>query len=176
MIKHTTEKLDASQVRKALNLLKSIEEEGVKDLRNDLKTRLSPFATQISNAAPSVSEPPLSGMKYGRLGWGPRKGTVGFTPGKNRANAANLVAIRVQSVPVSGQAGFMFAELAGTRSGGVTPEGRNFVSVLNSRFPITGKGGRFFYKQFRLLRPDIVKLAESILNRTFDKIDAELNK
>jgi hypothetical protein len=115
-------------------------------------------------------------MRYGRLGWGPRKGVVGFTPGKNRANATNLVAIRIQSVPLSGQAGFMFAELAGTRSNGFTPEGQNFISVLNSRYPMTGKSGRFFYRQFRLLRPDIVKLAESILNSTFEKIDAELNK
>lgn len=176
MLKHTTDTVDATQVRRALSLLKSIEEEGVKDLRNQLKTRLSPLATQISNAAPPVGEPPLSGMRYGRLGWGPRKGVVGFTPGKNRANATNLVAIRVQSVPLSGQAGFMFAELAGTRSSGSTPEGQNFISVLNSRFPLPGKGGRFFYKQFRLLRPDIVKLAESILNSTFEKIDAELNK
>jgi hypothetical protein len=175
MIKHTTEKLDASQVRRALTLLKSIDEEAVKDLRTDLKTRLSPLATQIANAAPPVSEPPLSGMaNRGRLGWGPRKGTVGFTPGKNRANATNLVAIRVQSVPVAGQAGFMFAELAGTRSGGLTATGANFVSVINQRAPLTGKGGRYFYKQFRLLRPDIVKLAESILNGTFARIDAEL--
>lgn len=176
MIKHTTEKLDASQVRRALNLLKSIDEEAVKDLRTDLKTRLSPFATQIANAAPPAGEPPLTGMaNNGRLGWGPRKGTVGFTPGKNRANATNLVAIRVQSVPVSGQAGFMLAELAGTRSNGFTNSGANLVSVLGQRAPLTGKGGRYFYKQFRSLRPDIVKLAESILNKTFARIDAELN-
>jgi hypothetical protein len=177
MLKHTTDKVDATQVRRALAILRSIDEQSVKDLRTDLKTRLSPFATQIANAAPSPSDPPLSGMaNAGRLGWGPRKGTVGFTPGKNRANAANLVAIRVQSVPVSGQAGFMFAELAGTRSGGLTASGRNFVSVINSRAPLAGKGGRYFYKQFRLLRPDIVKLAESILNGTFARIDAELNQ
>lgn len=178
MLKHTTDKVDATQVRRALQLLKSIDEEGVKDLRTDLKTRLSPFATQIANAAPPVGEPPLSGMaNAGRLGWGPRRGTVGFTPGKNRQNAKNLVAIRISPVPIAtGQAGFMLAELAGTRSGGVTPSGRNLVSVLAGRAPLSGQGGRYFYKQFRLLRPDIVKLSESILNTTFARIDAELNK
>lgn len=178
MLKTTTEKLDANQVRKALRLLKSIDEEAVKDLRKDLKTRLSPFATQIANAAPPPTSPPLSGMaNKGRLGWGDRRGSVGFTPGKNRANANNLVAIRISPVPIAtGQAGFMLAELAGTRSSGLTPSGQNLVSVLGARAPLPGKGGRYFYKQFRLLRPDIVKLSESILNSTFDRIDAELKK
>lgn len=178
MLKTTTQKLDANQVRRALRVLKSIDEEAVKDLRTDLKTRLSPFATQINNAAPPANTPPLSGMaNAGRLGWGNRRGTVGFTPGKNRQNANNLVAIRISPVPIAtGQAGFMLAELAGTRSSGFTPSGQTFISVLNARAPIQGKGGRFFYNEFRKLRPDIVKLSESILNSTFNRIDAELKK
>jgi hypothetical protein len=37
-----------------------------------------------------------------------------------------------------------------------------------------GKGGRFAYNRFRLLRPDAVDIAVGIVNRTVKKLDKKL--
>jgi hypothetical protein len=167
-----TPTLDARQVRAVIKELRGIDQQIVKDLRSDLRSQLAPVATQIAGAVPV--DPPLSGFRNnGATGWSPVKGKVGFTPGKSRNNAKNLVAIRVD--PVGGKRGLYIAELAGSRSAGSTPSGANLISVLNSRSPMNGRGGRYAYKQFRFLRPDVVKIAERILNATFAKIDRKID-
>ena len=166
-----TATLDASDVRAALRELRKIEPDSVKDLRKDLRSKLVPFAAQIASTVPI--DPPLSGLaNNGATAWSPVKGKVGFTPGKNRVNATNLVAIRID--PLNKKRGLYIAELAGSRSGGSTPQDGNLISVLNQRRPMKGRGGRFAYAQFRLLRPDILKTAERILNNTFARIDRRL--
>lgn len=168
----TTAKLDAVQVRAVLRELKNIDPESVKDLRKDLRSRLVPFAAQIASVVPV--DPPLSGLaNNGATAWGPVAGKVGFTPGKSRRNAKNLVAIRID--PINKKRGLYIAELAGSRSAGATPQGANLISVLNQRKPMKGRGGRFAYNQFRLLRPDILKTAETILNETFARINRKIN-
>jgi hypothetical protein len=81
------------------------------------------------------------------------------------------VSIRVQPKATRG---VYIAELAGSRSSGYTTAGQNLISILNSRFPMKGKGGRFIYSKFRLLRPDVVRIAEGILDRTFKKLEQSL--
>jgi hypothetical protein len=48
------------------------------------------------------------------------------------------------------------------------------IDVLNQRFPMRGKGGRFAYTKFRTLRPDAVKLATSIVESAVAKINRKL--
>jgi hypothetical protein len=38
-----------------------------------------------------------------------------------------------------------------------------------------GKGGRFAYKQFRFIRPDVVRIATDILNDTFKDLERMLD-
>lgn len=167
-----TPTLDAKQVRAVISELRKIDQQIVKDLRADLRSQLTPVAAQIANAVPV--EPPLSGFRNtGATGWSAVKGKVGFTPGKSRTNAKNLVAIRID--PIGGKRGLYIAELAGSRSAGSTASGANLISVLNSRSPMKGRGGRYAYKQFRFLRPDVVKIAERILNKTFEKLERKIS-
>ena len=167
-----TGKLNAADVRAALRELRKAEPESVKDLRKELKSKLVPFAAQIASTVPI--DPPLSGLaNNGATAWSAVAGKVSFTPGKNRVNATNLVAIRID--PLNKKRGLYIAELAGSRSAGATPQGANLISVLNQRRPMKGRGGRFAYNQFRLLRPDILKTAERILNDTFAKIDRKIS-
>jgi hypothetical protein len=160
-----TPKLNADDVRRALKALKEIDPQIVKDLRKELRTRLSPIAQQVAQAVPN--EPPLSGLGSQ---WSRVKGKVSLTPGRSKKTGNALVSVRVD--PVSGR-GLYIAELAGSRSTG-TGTGRNLIEVLNQRKPMKGRGGRYVYAQFRLLRPDVIVIAEKILNDTFSKLEKEL--
>ena len=164
--------LDAKQVREALKALKAIDANIVKDLRKDLRSNLAPIAKQVADAVPLA--PPLSGFaNAGATGWSTVTGKTSFTPGRSRFGSAtsSLESIRVQPKATRG---VYIAELAGSRSSGYTTAGQNLISILNSRFPMKGKGGRFIYSKFRLLRPDVVRIAEGILDRTFKKLEQSL--
>lgn len=164
--------LDAQQVRAVLKELRNIDPQIVKDLRKELRSDLLPIAQQIVSAVPNNA--PLSGFNNnGTTGWSALKGKVSFTPGKSRRMANSLVSIRVEQT--GAKRGFYITELAGSRSAGKTPQGNNLITVLNSRWPMKGRGGRYAYKQFRLLRPDVVKIAERILNATFAQIDRKVS-
>jgi len=162
--------LDGEQVRKALKALKAIDENSVKDLRRELRSQLSPIAKQVADAVPKA--PPLSGFaNAGATAWSTVTGKTSFTPGKSRKTGNSLVSIRVQPKAARG---IYIAELAGSRSSGYTVAGQNLIAVLNSRAPMKGRGGRFIYSKFRMLRPDVLRIAEGILNKTFEKLEKSL--
>jgi hypothetical protein len=165
-------KLDAKQVRAALKALKAIDETIVKDLKTDLKGQLTPIARQVADAVP-VS-PPLSGFaNAGATGWTKVTGKTSFTPGRSRyGGASSLVSIRV--APPKNSRGIYIAELAGSRTLGATGAGQNLIAVLNQRQPMIGRGGRYIYAKFRMLRPDVVRIAEGILDSTFKKLETFL--
>lgn len=167
-----TPTLDAAEVRNVIKHLRSIDDEAVKRLRAELKSGLSPIVSQIVEAVPE--NPPLRGFSTaGATGWAKVRGATGFTPGKNRQNAKNLVAIRI--TPAGDKRGLFIAELAGSRSAGSTPQGANLIAYLNRRAPMKGRGGRYAYAKFRLLRPDIVNIAARILNKTFAQIESRIS-
>lgn len=162
--------LDAQQVRQALKALRAIDQDSTKLLRADLRSQLAPIAKQVADAVPVA--PPLSGFaNAGATQWSTVTGKTSFTPGKSRKVGNSLVSIRVQ--PKAGR-GIYIAELAGSRSSGYTQAGRNLIAVLNSRAPMTGKGGRFIYSKFRMLRPDVIRIAEGILDKAFKKLESSL--
>jgi hypothetical protein len=163
--------LDAAQVRAVIKQLRNIDPEIVKDLRKELRSNLSPIAQQVAASVPT--EPPLSGFaRSNATAWAAVTGKTSFTPGKSRKGGNSLVSVRVE--PRNGARGVYIAELAGSRSSGKTPQGSNLITVLNQRSPMKGRGGRYIYAQFRMLRPDVVGIAERILNKTFAKIERSL--
>lgn len=165
------EPVDARQLRTVLKVLKTIEPDVQKKLGQDLKNKLQPIANQIASSVPSQS--PLIGMNNdGRTGWGPVRGKTSFTPGRGRRNATNLVAIRVDAGERS--VGAVIAELAGSRTSGKTASGRAMIEKLNREKAMKGKGGRYAYNQFRLLRPDILRIATDIINGTFKSFEGML--
>ena len=166
-----TPQVGAEGIRKALAILRESEETVVKDLRGELRAKIGPLAKQTAEAVPS--RPPLSGMgNNSPTGWSTVRSSVAVTPGRSRKTGNHLVSIRV--TPRGKQRGVYIAELAGSRSGGTQARGRRLIDVLNQRYPMKGKGGRFAYNKFRTLRPDAVKLAVDIINRTVKKLDKKL--
>lgn len=166
-----TPQVGAEGIRKALAILRDSEETVVKDLRADLKAKIGPLAKQTAEAVPT--RPPLSGMgNNSPTGWSTVRPSVAVTPGRSRKTGNHLVSIRV--TPRAKQRGVYIAELAGSRSGGTQARGRRLIDVLNSRYPMKGKGGRFAYEKFRTLRPDAVDMAVDIINRTIKKLNKRL--
>jgi hypothetical protein len=166
-----TPQVGAEGIRKALAILKETEPTVIKDMRADLRGKLSNIAKQTAAAVPT--RPPLSGMgNPGPTGWTTVRASISATPGRSRKTGNHLVSIRI--TPRGKQRGLYIGELAGSRSGGTQARGRRLIDVLNSRFPMKGRGGRFAYNKFRLLRPDAVRIATGVLNNTVQKLDKKL--
>jgi hypothetical protein len=172
-----TTSIGAENIREAIKELKALDDTLLKAMRKDLRNSLSPFTKQIADAVPST--PPLSGFgdgdfgHSGETGWSQVKASASFTPGRSRKSGNKLVSIKVNAG--NKKRGVYIAELAGSRSNGFTPQGRNLIKVLNERDPMKGKGGRYAYSKFRLLRPDIVILAVMIVNKTIGKVNRKIN-
>ena len=153
----------AEGVRKMIAELKKISPELVVELRKELRSGLKPQAQAVAAAYPS--KPPLSRMgRPGDLQWSAVRATVSITPGRSRRyrQTSNLVSIRAAGRP---DAGVNMAELAGSRSKGYSKQGRIMIAVLNERFPMKGRGGRFAFNAFRQNRDEVVQIADGIIRR-----------
>ena len=167
-----TTSIDQQGLREALKELKQLDENAIKDLRANLRTGLGPAATAIAGSV--QVEAPLSGMNNkGRLGWSAVRNSVSFTPGKSKKSGNSFLAT-IKITGKSKKGGFEMAELAGSRTKGVTASGRAMIRGLNARYPMIKRGGRFTYAKFRELRPQIEKLAIKILKQTTDKVNKRL--
>ena len=143
--------IEGADFRSALTMLKTVDPDMVKDLRKSLRSALGSEARQIAGAMPTT--PPLSGMA-----WPSRfSGTVVLSPGRRRrGGVSSLVGLRVRGNP---DAGFRMAELAGSRSSGVTPQGRAMIANL----PGSARGGRFAYAKFMKDRANLLRKAERVI-------------
>jgi len=167
-----TPKIEAENIRSAIKELRALDSTLVKNLRKDLRSKISPITKQVAEAPPT--DPPLSGFgNTSRTGWSDFVGKLSFTPGRSRKTGNHLVSIRVQ--PRDTRRGLYLAELGGSRSRGQTNRGRAMIRNLNQRFPMKGKGGRFAYAKFRLLRPDAIRIAVEIVNNTIIKVNRKIN-
>ena len=167
-----TPKVNAEKIREAVGELRAIDKALVSELRKELRGKISPFARQIADNVPT--DPPLSGFgNTGATGWSDVTPKISFTPGRSRKTGNHLVSIRIQ--PRAARRGLYIAELGGSRTRGVSNRGRAMIRNLNQRYPMKGKGGRFAYTKFRLLRPDAMRIAVEIVNRTIGEVNRRIN-
>lgn len=173
----TTIELNAADVRRALAAMKNLDEKAVLALRKGLRTSLQTFATQIANEAGIERGVSHRGFMHGKAtGAAPRmEGKVSFTPGRPLRGGGwtPLLSLQIGTKP-SFYRGQYIAELAGSVTQGVTAQGKNLVRILNQDKAMKGRGGRFLYDKFRLLRPDIISRAEKALKPLFEKLGREL--
>ncbi len=172
----STPSIEANAVREAINELKALDNNLVKEMRKELRTKISPFAKQIADAVPAT--PPLSGFgdgdfgHSGATGWSTVRPAISFTPGRSRKTGNHLVSVRV--VPRNNKRGVYIAEMAGMRSRGRTAQGQALIKNLNARTPMKKRGGRYAFNKFRTLRPDVVVLAVSIVNGLITKVNRRI--
>ena len=161
--------IEGADFRSALQMLKTVDPDIVKDLRRSLRSAVGPNAKAIAAAMPTT--PPLSGMaNRGRLAWpGNFSGTVVVTPGRGRKGVSNLVGLRIRGNP---DAGFRMAELAGSKSRGSTAQGRAMIANL----PGNARGGRFAYARFVKDRANLIKKAEQVIESFVGRLNKRLER
>lgn len=162
--------VDGASIRLAMKELDNINPELKKTMKKELATELESIANEIKSSVPSTA--PLSGMvNNGRLRYGKvRKPLVSVTPGRSK-RGVSFISIKVGASP---EAGFQMAELAGSRNQVKTRQGANFIKVMNERYPMRGKGGRFAYTTFRQLRPEVIAKATAIVERYMALVNRKL--
>jgi len=166
-----TPSVNAEKIREAIKELRDLDPATVRELRKELRGKISPLAKQVAQNVPSV--PPLSGFgNTGATGWSDVVPKISFTPGRSRKTGNHLVSIRIQ--PRAARRGLYIAELGGSRTRGQTNRGRAMIRNLNDRYKMKGRGGRFAYSKFRSLRPDAIDLARSVVLRYTQKVNRRL--
>lgn len=161
--------VDGASVRRAISLLKDLDVNAQKNLAKEMRGALGTYAQTIAHDVPTTA--PLSGMgrDLGRLRWGQvRKPTVSLTPGKSRGGMKALVSIRINVNP---EAGYKMAELAGSKMRITQKRGEIMIRRLEERFPYKGKAGRFAFKRFRSVRPEIIEEAIKIFDKYFEIVN-----
>lgn len=151
----------------ALRVLKEVEPTVTTDLRNKLKSQLADDASQLANAMPVT--PPLSGLGKSP-GYRQPKAKVSFTPG---GKGNRLVSINLDA-GINGR-GFYIAELAGTRMQNLSRRGMALIRNLNDKRMIRGRGGRYAWPQFLMMRPEIYKKAEKVIQDTLSDLEKKIN-
>jgi hypothetical protein len=155
--------------------LRGMDRKAVNKLKAVMRQTIMPVAKEIASTVPDKA--PLSGMERSRLKYGgssvngvtrwagvPRA-SVSFTPGRARAGATRLLAMKFTGgTRGAGGIGFDYAELAGSssRAGAqfsrvyerdgipglqhrINGQGRAFNQGIRASKPIKGKGGFFVY-------------------------------
>lgn len=165
--------VDSRSLNAGLKKLKTLDADVIKDLRATLKVTVGPYAAAIAAAVPSA--PPLSGFaNNGDTRWARVTGTVNLTPGRSKKTGNHLLSIRIK--PAKEKRGVYIGEMAGMRTSGKTSAGRHLINVLNQRYPMVKRGGRWAFDKFRRTRPEFVKLAVLSVKLTTDKINKDLVK
>lgn len=168
--------VSAENLKTVLRELSKVDPNLRKELRSEMKTRLEPEKNRLAAQIPSAA--PLSGFA-GRganppFKWSKPRGTV-MTPLAKRSRKPGfypVVSIRFRS---SGRnAGFEIMELAGSKSSGLTSQGRAMIQNLNARYPMRGGLGRFVIPEWKNFQGDAEKIAKDILVKFADKVNRRL--
>lgn len=128
-----------------------------KKVARELRTALQGPAAKVVAAFPR--EAPMSGMT---ARWGYVKSTIRTNPNAPDGRAIALIGIAGEDKGFNRTVAI--TERAGSRSPGLTPWGRKMTSVLQDRYPLVGKGGRFIWKAWLKYRPEAVRAVLTILD------------
>lgn len=124
-----------------------------RDLRGVLKGPASSIVADFPDA-------PMSGMVPR---WGRVKASIRTNPNSKNGRAIAVIGIAGETKGFNRLVAI--TERAGSRTPGLTPWGRKMTSVLQDRYPLVGKGGRFIWKSWLKHRPRAVGGAIGILNK-----------
>jgi len=180
--------IDSSKLRLVARKVKEIDPSIRKELLQNLKKQLVPYANDIANDVPtlgSIGRVRGFGSHSGRTSWSPVKASVHITPGGGTGSAA-----RIEVFGTTNRAAFKIADLAGTKNeygdgnyskGGLQPyfingQGRDMVSALTKvkRLSAGGKGGRFAWAGFMKYRPRFLDNVVQEMNRYAQKVGERL--
>jgi hypothetical protein len=167
--------IDSSMLREAAKQVKEIDVEIRKRLIRDLKSDIKPVGNAIAKAVPNLGRTgDMRGFgNSGDTAWNPVRASVHVTPGGGKGSLARF---EIYGSPK--RRALKIADLAGTRSGGFTPQGRALVENLQRKYPLSagGKGGRFAWANFMKERPELVSKVVNRLDIYCREIEAKIGR
>lgn len=168
--------VSAENLKTVLRELSKVDPNLRKEMRSEFKSQLESTKNGLAGGIPPAS--PLSGFA-GRSAsqpfrWSKPRGTV-MTPLAKRTRKPGfypVVSIRFKS---SGRnAGFEIMELAGSKSSGLTSQGRAMIENLNKKYPMRGGLGRFVIPEWKNQQGEVEQIAKGILEKFAQKVNRRL--
>lgn len=182
-------------IKDLIKEVRKIDKLAIQELRNELKSALTPTAKAIASKVPTQS--PLSGFERGRVRWTGARAFVSFTPAKIRrgADVHPLVSIVMTGRGKGGA--FDLAEVVGSdnlaqRSQPRTrtaqrygkpysrpnPKSRSqmFEANLNQRAPWRYSAGRYGFGYFLREKNAMQGIAKKILDKHMDKLSLKARR
>lgn len=165
-------------ITEAVRELNKIDKDIVKQLRNDMKTLLSPESKEIASSVNLKA--PLSGFNHsGRTRWTGTRGSVSVTPSRIRRGKEESPIVTIKLTGRANGAGFEIAEKAGMRNLRYSKNrssGQKFVNNLTQRAPFNFKGGRFAYGFFLQKRKPIEGKALAVIEAFAKKFNRRVSR
>lgn len=149
--------IDPRALDKALDRVKKFEPKLKNNLTRDMRNLAKEVIPDIEAGVPSRA--PLSGLTSR---WGQPKSSVRTYPKAREGRAIAVINVTGQSSPMAKY--LAMTETAGSRSPGLTPQGKAFVSNLEKRFPLAGRGGRFVWRAWLGVRGDLREKTVTTIN------------
>ena len=159
--------VDRSSIQQLNNWLKTLDKDAQREIKRGIKDEVGSVTKQMQDHIRSQNPmPPMSGFGRAKMtdwGWSDPniKPSLRLSAGRGKPVAQ----ITAQGSKSGMKRMFAIAERAGTRSTGFDDSGENMISVLDVRYPSSGKGGRFAWEAWLEYRPDLVDSVQSALNR-----------
>lgn len=157
--------LSPTQIAQVQAMLKQLDPKIRRSLSRSLNKDLKPIAAEIVKDFPS---PPMSGLV-------PRWGgvTAAVRVDVNGPPQKAIARFIIKANPPSFARLLSITERAGSRSGGLTPQGANLISNskggLEQRNPLVkGRGGRFVFASFFSQRRDVNTRVMKSINKFID--------
>lgn len=158
--------VDARALEKAVERMQKFEPAMRKQLVKDIKVPMKRALPDVVNAVPS--QPPIGRTTPLQSGvarnWGSVKGLIRTYPNAKPGRAIALMG--VDGVGAEMAKYLMMTETAGSRNpGGLSRRGKSFINALNNVSRMNGRGGRFVWKEWLQVRPQIRSDVINILDR-----------
>lgn len=156
--------VDRASVRQLNDWLKTLDKDAQREIKRGIKAEVGSVTKQMTGHINSLTPmPPMSGFNSGGA-WGWSDPTVKPSLRLSAGRGKPVAQITAQGRKSGMKRMFSIAERAGTRSAGYTDAGRKMIDVLDSRYPGSGKGGRFAWEAWLEYRPELVDAVQSALN------------
>ena len=149
--------VDTRALEKALERVRKIEPKLKNNLTRDMRNLAKEVIPEVEAGIPS--RPPLSGLAPR---WGSPKSSVRTYPKARPGRAIAVINVTGQSSPMAKY--LAMSETAGSRSPGITPQGKAFVSNLQKRFTLAGRGGRFVWRAWLGARGELREKTVDTIN------------
>lgn len=149
--------IDSRALAKGLERVKKFEPAMKNRMTKDIRSVAYEFTGLIEDGVPV--QPPLSGLTGN---WGRPSSTVRTFPKAPDGRAIATINVGADSRRFAKY--LQMTETAGTRSSGFTPSGKQMIRVLEKLYPLTGKGGRFVWRSFLTVKPEIRERVVLLIN------------